>query len=64
MSVAWEVPSFAGQTSTADQKTDLLYANGRMQAPGIVSIKASYQTELTYPPSPFFAQQVVTKLSD
>ncbi|GKZ33300.1 hypothetical protein AbraIFM66950_003143, partial [Aspergillus brasiliensis] len=40
MSGAWEVTSFAVQTSTANQKTDTLYANGRMQVPVIISVKA------------------------
>ncbi|GLA67390.1 hypothetical protein AtubIFM54640_010708 [Aspergillus tubingensis] len=40
MSVSWEVTSLAVQTSTANQKTDTLYANGRMQVPVIVSVKA------------------------
>ncbi|PYH93981.1 hypothetical protein BO71DRAFT_399233 [Aspergillus ellipticus CBS 707.79] len=40
MSVSWEVTAFAVQTSTADQRTDALYANGRMQVPVIVSVRA------------------------
>ncbi|OOG00671.1 hypothetical protein ASPCADRAFT_202496 [Aspergillus carbonarius ITEM 5010] len=40
MSAAWEVTSFAVQTSTANQKTDSVYANGRMQVPVIVTVKA------------------------
>ncbi|KAI9039400.1 uncharacterized protein KD926_009414 [Aspergillus affinis] len=40
MSVSWDVTSFAVQTTTADQVTDRLYANGNMQVPVIVTINA------------------------
>ncbi|KAK3356818.1 hypothetical protein B0T25DRAFT_537470 [Lasiosphaeria hispida] len=36
----WEVTYFKVETTTGDGKTDSLYANGRMQVPVIVTIKA------------------------
>jgi hypothetical protein len=36
----WEVTYFKVETTTSDGKSDSLYANGRMQVPVIVSIKA------------------------
>lgn len=40
MSVSWEVTSFAVQTTTVDQVSDRLFANGNMQVPVIVTINA------------------------
>ncbi|PWY92310.1 hypothetical protein BO70DRAFT_357428 [Aspergillus heteromorphus CBS 117.55] len=48
MSTRWEVTSFSVQTSTADGRSDALYANGRMQVPVIVVIRAV--TEGTFSP--------------
>ncbi|KAK0716311.1 hypothetical protein B0H67DRAFT_489878 [Lasiosphaeris hirsuta] len=39
----WEVTYFKVETTTGDGKTDSLYANGRMQVPVIVTIKAIEQ---------------------
>ncbi|KAJ5729087.1 uncharacterized protein N7483_003595 [Penicillium malachiteum] len=38
--VTWEVVSFAVQTTTSDRVTDRLFANGNMQVPVIVTIRA------------------------
>ncbi|KAJ8116454.1 hypothetical protein ONZ43_g4437 [Nemania bipapillata] len=39
-STQWALLAFRVETTTPDGKTDTLYANGRMQAPVVISIKA------------------------